>query len=30
MSSLLSGSVLALRPSAMTAIVPSFETQGTK
>ena len=28
MSSLLSGSALALRPSAITAIVPSFETQG--
>ena len=30
MSSLLIGSVLAFRPSAMTAIVPSFETHGTK
>ena len=29
MSSLLSGSALALRPSAITAMVPSFETQGT-
>ena len=30
MSSLLNGSSVSLRPSASTAIVPSFETQGTK
>jgi hypothetical protein len=30
MSSLLKGSVLAFRPSAITAIVPSFETHGMK
>ena len=30
MSSLLNGSAVARRPSAMTAMVPSFETQGTK
>ena len=30
MSSLLSGSPLSLPPSAITAIVPSFETHGTK
>ena len=30
MSSLLSGSVLPLRPIAITAMVPSFDTQGMK